>query len=255
MEAELKTSNEQLAVLRAADEAAAVAAAAAAVEHEALVKAKADLDAIQAETLALKAAHDKAFKAVILKLDDVQTKASHVDELQAEVDELKKEKEDNANKISELEVEILEVKEGQEKAEDDRAIALQRIKELEDQLFKSIAATEQALEAAAVKATEGARAVEELKAKHESDLKAAADAQAAILARVEALQVQLAAAQAAHEQARLSAEAADEAHAQNVKELESGHTDKQNELIGEIKRITAELEVRSFVSHPFAIDS
>jgi hypothetical protein len=53
------------------------------------------------------------------------------------------------------------------------------IKELEDQLFKASAATEQALQTATAKAAEGARAVEELKAKHESDLKAGADAQAA----------------------------------------------------------------------------
>ena len=38
-ELEIKASDEQLAVLRAADERAVVAAAAAAVEHKALVKA------------------------------------------------------------------------------------------------------------------------------------------------------------------------------------------------------------------------
>jgi hypothetical protein len=59
--------------------------------------------------------------------------------------------------------------------------------------------------------------------------------------------------QAAHEQQRLSAEAAAEAHRQKAKELESSHVDKPNELSEEIRRIAVELRVRDLARNSVAI--
>ena len=229
--------------LRAANESAAVAAAAAAVEHGALIKAKADLDAIQLEAEALRTSQAQAIDAANLKIRDLESKAARVEVLQAELEELKKEKEENATKLSELEVEILELKENQESAEDERGKSLLRIKEMEEELSKAISATQKVVEEAKVKAEESASATEALKTKHGEQLKAAVEEHAAIVARLEALQADLAGAQAAHEQAQADALAAAESHARKLEEAENIHLGKQNDLHAEIKRITAELEV------------
>jgi hypothetical protein len=54
---------------------------------------------------------------------------------------------------------------------------------------------------------------------------------------------------------RLSAEAAAESHGQKVKELESSHVDKQNELSEEMRRIAVELRVRDLARNSVAIYS
>jgi len=65
-----------------------------------------------------------------------------------------------------------------------------------------------------------------------------------VVAQLEALQKELAASQAAHEQAKADIQAATKDHAHNLSEAEQVHLGKQNELAEEIKKVTAELEVR-----------
>ena len=72
---------------------------------------------------------------------------------------------DNANKISELEVEILELKESQEKADDEHGVFLARIKVLEGELAKAIAATQEAVDNATAKDSGHLQHVAEVKKK------------------------------------------------------------------------------------------
>ena len=55
-----ETSRREIDALKAASSESADASAAAAIEHEALLKARADLEAIKSETAALTAAHEAA---------------------------------------------------------------------------------------------------------------------------------------------------------------------------------------------------
>jgi chromosome segregation ATPase len=243
LEIEVRDTREKLEVIQAESASADASAASAAVEHEALLEARAALDAIQAEAEALKAAQAQAQAEISQKLQALESKAVLVDSLEAQLTLLRKEKEDNANKLSELEVEILELKESQDAAEDERNRLLGKIQSLESELSSALAATQQAIDDAVGKVEENANASEALKAKHAEDLKAAKDELSEVVARLEAIQAELSAAHAARAQMEAAAEAAAEEHTRNIEELEQTHLGVQNELSNHIHKITADLEV------------
>lgn len=98
--------------------------AAAAVDRAALLKANDTLNQIKVETEATAALHAQQvseYEQTIASLNSHVTIAEKsVETLRTECDALKKEREETSQKISELEVEILELKESLEKAEDEK---------------------------------------------------------------------------------------------------------------------------------------
>jgi predicted nucleic acid-binding Zn-ribbon protein len=150
--------------------------------------------------------------------------------------DLRAEKEDAVAKLSEIEVEVLELKESQETVEDDRAKTAARIAALEKELSDAVAATQQAIDNALAKEAEHVSQADGLKASHESELKAITDAHTETTSQLEKLKAELEAALATHQ-------AATEEHGRKLGEAEDGYVKKQTELSDEIRRITTELEV------------
>ncbi|KAF5384927.1 hypothetical protein D9615_001404 [Tricholomella constricta] len=211
-------------------------------EHEALLKAQADLKAIAAETEDLKISHAAALQESAAKLKDVEANAALVENLAAQIAALKEEKEENSGKLSELEIEILELKESQEATEDERERLLALVKTLEEEVLKATATTQQAHEDARAKEAEVAAQVEELQITQAAALQAASEEQNNLKISLHTLKAELAAALAANEQAKVDALASMEEHARKLEEAGRAHTDKQGELSEHIKRITVELE-------------
>lgn len=242
MEAEVKTAKSDLNVLQAAHDAASSSAASAAqVDRDALVNAKVDFDAAVAEAKTLKAAQTAALDEATAKLREYEAKAAGAEALEKELARLNV---DNANKISELEVEILELKESQEKADDEHGVFLARIKVLEGELAKAIAATQEAVDNATAKDSGHLQHVAEVKKAHDEELKTLSEEQAKVVAQLEALQKELEASQAAYQKAISEAQIATEDHALKLSEAEQLHLRKQADLAEQIKEVTTELEVR-----------
>jgi chromosome segregation ATPase len=244
LEAEISASKESLNALQSSQpDAAAEAALAAAVEHEALLKAQENFSAIEAEIQQLKAAHTQALEDAHAKIEAAEGKAGLVEGLDAQLVGLRAEKEDAVTKLSEIEVEVLELKESHETAEDDLAKAAASISSLEQQLAQALAATQQAIDDATAKETEYTSKADEAKAVHDSELKAASEAHAQTVSQLEALKTELEAALASHEETKAAAHAAVEEHTRLLGEAEEGYLKKQSELSDEVRRITMELEV------------
>jgi len=242
-------TKESLNTLRVAHTSASSdAATAAQIDRDSLVNAKADLEALIAEREVLKAAHSAALRDATTKLDGYQSKAANVETLEKDLLELKADKEEAAAKLSELEVEILELKESQEKAEDEHGQALSRIKLMEEELANAVAATQQAINDAAAKGSEHLQRAADIKNAHDVELTSIAEEQAKVVEHLEALKAELAASQAAHEQANFDAQVATEDHNRRLGEAEQLHLAKQGELMEQIQRISAELEVRGEMS-------
>jgi chromosome segregation ATPase len=249
LESEVVAAKENLEALRASHGSAlSEAAAAAAVEHEALIKAHADLTAIAAETQTLKITHAQASEEAMEKLKVIESKAARSEDLEVQLVELKAEKAENSHKLSELEIEVLELKESQEAIEEERKKSLAHLNSVEEALANAVTGTQQAIEDAKAKEVELARQAEDTRKLHGDELKAAADEHAKMVADLEALKAELAEAQAAYEQANADAHAAIEDHARKLDEAEKGYLSKQTELSDEIQRITTEFEVSLFLS-------
>jgi len=239
LETQVRSSKETLEIMQSTSSTETERMA---MEHEALLNAQADLMAIAAETAALKAAHAAALQESEAKREELVAKAALVDDLHAQVAGLKEEKEENSGKLSELEIEILELKESQEAAEDGRERSLARVKTLEEEVFKAIAATQQAHEQAKEKEVAVAAQVADIQKAHVAAFEAAFEEQERLSASLEALKAELAAALAANDQAKAEALASVEEHARKLEEAELAHADKQGELSEQIRRITVELE-------------
>ncbi|KZP10531.1 hypothetical protein FIBSPDRAFT_801088 [Athelia psychrophila] len=243
LEAETVAVKDNLAKLQVSyDSTTSDATAAAQVDHEALLKARADLEAIATATEALKTAHSSALHEATTKLREQEQKVASVEALETELSELKAQKEETSNKLSELEIEILELKESQDQAEDAHSHSLAKVKNLEDALATALAATQQAIDSAVEKDTEHTQRASDLNSTHQSALEAIREEQAKVSASLEALKEELAVAQAAHEQAKAGAVTASEDHTRQIGELEQLHSAKQEELSEQITKVTAELE-------------
>jgi chromosome segregation ATPase len=239
LEGDLLTTKERLNTLQATSDAAFSAAKKATVTEEELLKANADLKAMGEETQTLKA----VYTDLGIKLKEFEEKEALSETMKAELVALKTEKEQSASKLSELEVEILELKDNQEAGEDERGKLLTRLKSLEGELAEAISATERSIEDAKVKDEEYARQSADAKKLHEDALKTASDEQAKVIADLEALRMDLSVAQAAHERAKAEANSAMEELTNKLNEAELLHLKKQNNLSEEVKKLTAEVEV------------
>jgi len=159
---------------------------------------------------------------------------------------LREEKEEIVGKLSELEVEILEMKESQELAEDQREQSLSRIKATEEELQRATSAKQQAIDEAKAKEADHIALLDEIKNLHHEALDAASKERTEAVVALEALKEELATSLAAQEQAKVDAQAALEEHGHKLEEIEEVHKSRETELSDEIKRITSELEVRIY---------
>jgi conserved oligomeric Golgi complex subunit 6 len=235
LEMEVSASKEQLEALKVST--ASEASTAAAAEREALLKAHTD------EIEALKLAHAEALHVMEGNIKDLGDKAAAVDELNAALTRLKEEKEETVGKLSELEVEILELKESQELAEDQRAQSLVRINAVEEELLRATSAKQQAIDEAKANEMEHVSQFDDIKKHHHEALEEASEERTRVVTALEALKVELATSAAAQERAQIDAQATLEEHARKLEEVEQVHKSQQTELSDEIKRITTELEV------------
>ncbi|KAH7870750.1 uncharacterized protein C8R40DRAFT_1162989 [Lentinula edodes] len=246
LQEQIQTQGNDLALLKVNVSQSAEDSQAASLEHEALLKAQADFSAIQEETAALKVAHNTALEEVLAKSHAVEEglkeKTISFEALVAQIAEMKAEKEENANKVSELEIEILELKESQETAEDERSTFALKIQALEEELAKAHAAAQGIEDDYKAKEAESSARAEQISASHENAVQAATQAQAELVTQLETLKAALNEAKADNEHARAEASASTDAHSAALQEAEQNYLNKQSEMSAEIQRITAELE-------------
>jgi len=226
--------------------------AAAEVDQQSLVKTRENLEAIKAETAALKAAQDEALEAANAKISALEREASRAEALATEIATLRTEKEETSNKLTELEVEILELKDTQASAEEEGERGKAQINALCDEVTAAAAATEKAVQEATAKETAAAEHLEKVKTQHE-------EAIAVVLKEIKKLTEQLHASQADVDELRNNLGAAKEAaasaaeeHARQLAEAEEAHQARLDEQTAELERISAELAVRALAElHAF----
>ncbi|KAI6008333.1 hypothetical protein F5J12DRAFT_937441 [Pisolithus orientalis] len=196
------------------DQSSTEAAAAAQAERESFLRAKADLDA----------------------------RASEVASLTALIEALKAEREENAHRISELEVEVLELKESQENAEDERNKLITSLKKAEADLGQAHSALEGQIQDANAKEEESAREIADLQQAYEEKIALLEDDLASAIAEIADVKNQLAAVNVSYEEMKKETETAAEEHERQLEESERSYLSKHIEFSEEIKRLSAELE-------------
>ena len=250
LESEIASSRSELEALRASSQlASSDAAAAAAVEREALLKARADLEAITAEVAALKPAHTAVLDELHQKLSSAEEKAKEVERLEVELIGLKREKEDAANRISELEVEVLEAKDAIEEAEDAKTRAESKTKGLEDELAKAKVGSTGALEE---QEKSFLAQLDEAKKGHEARVAELQQEQDKSRSQLVTLEGELANARAGLEKAVQEQRLVAEEHAVNLQSLEQSNQQALDTLNAELQRIRNELEVSGTWSSRFS---
>ncbi|KAI0094774.1 hypothetical protein BDY19DRAFT_982152 [Irpex rosettiformis] len=242
LETDVKAAKENLELLRSSSgEASEAAATAAAVEHEALLKAKTDLEGIREEIEALETVHAKTLAEAQAKVESLEESAARSVALEAQLAELKAENDDKANKVSELEVEILELREEQEKVEEERATTLGKIKELEEEAKKAAAVMKAAVEAAQIKEEELSQSSSSAATAHAEEIQKANEEYEKLSAQLQAVQDELNTALVAIESAKAEAAAAAEEQSARLEVIESTHKAREAELQEEIQKVSAEL--------------
>lgn len=166
--------------------------------------------------------------------------------LASQVTALKAEKEETATKVSELEIEILELKEAQEALEDERDQLKNVIKSLEGNLAQAQSNIAKASQDFKTAEEQHTVIVEELRLKHVEELGAAAEKHSQVVELLQSVQGSLESANLELEKARSAADQAEEAHKLKLLEVEQAYMMVQNELTEKIATITAELEVSVF---------
>lgn len=205
-----------------------------------MLKARADLEAISIEAAALKSSHTAALDELHQKLSSAEEKAKEVERLKAELAGLKEEKEDAANRISELEIEVLEAKDAVEEAEDAKARAESITKGLEDELAMAKVASTDALED---KERSLLAQLDEAKKEHEVHVAKLQQEQDKLLSQLTTLEGELADAQAAQEKAAQEQQLVAEERAAKLQSLEQSNQQALDALNTELQRIKNELEV------------
>ncbi|KAF8912998.1 hypothetical protein CPB84DRAFT_499192 [Gymnopilus junonius] len=242
LEAALVASKKQIEHLESNSAVAQSSAAeAASVEHDALLKVQADFKTISDESEALKVTHTKALQDAENTIADLRSEVESVKEWEAQVTSLKAEKEENANKLSELEVEILELKETQEGLEDTRDQLQRQIAAQEDQLAKSAVAAGSAAEAASQKESAHAQQLETLVQECKKDLEAAAVRHSEVVASLEALKTELAEAVAAKEGSEQEISEREKRHSSALAEVEQQHASQLTDLESRLEKTLQEL--------------
>ena len=205
-----------------------------------MVKAHADLETASIEAAALKSAHAAALDELHQKLSSAEEKAKEVGRLEAELAGLKGEKKDAANRISELEVEVLEAKDSVEEAEDAKARAESMTKGLEAELAKAKVASTGALED---KEKNLLAQLDEVEKEHEVRVAKLQQEQDKLLSQLTSLEGELADSRAALEKAVQEQQLVTEEHAAKLQSLEQSNQQALDALGTELQRIKNELEV------------
>lgn len=253
LQADIVAAHENFDSLRSSsDQSSAEAAAAAQMEREAFLRAKADVETVTAELNSLRAAHDRALQEATVRSSESQQRVTEAIALTTQIGELKAEREESAAKISELEIEILELKESQENAEDQHKRALDRLQKLEAELTAAVAATQQVLRDAEARDAESTQKAADVALLHADEVQIIRSDLTKAVSEAEALKTELAAAHLAHNETKAAAHASAEEHEQEMEEAEQSYLSKHIELSEEIKRLTAELEVRMTVGYESA---
>jgi chromosome segregation ATPase len=244
LQTEVDESRRALEALRADHANDSDIIATAEMDRQALVKARADLEAIKTETAALNVAQTEALDAATAKINALEDQASRAEALTAEIDSLHAGKEETSNKLSELEIEILELKEARDLAEEERGKREAQIDALHGRVAAAGAAADEAVQEAAAKESAAALHLEEVKKQHEAalalvveDSKQLTEQLRTYQAKIDELHNNLGDVNAA------AANAAAE-HARRFAEAQQAHQTRQNELAAEIEKISAELAVR-----------
>lgn len=240
MEEQASSSQESLEALRAS---ASSDANIASTEHEELLTAREDLKTIAAERDTLKLTHAQALNEAQVKQAALETKVTMADDLLIQVDNLKMEKEENAGKLSELEVEILELKETLEKLEYERDASLGTVNSLEKQLAVATSATQQASEETKTQAADFAAQIDDIRNLHKEQVDVASEDHVKVVASLEALKVELADVVAAKDLLEAEALATEDMNARKLEELVQLHATEKAGLLEEIRSITTTLQV------------
>lgn len=241
----MSSSKETVEVLEKSGAAAASSAAeAASVEREALLKAQADFKAISEEVEAMKLSHTTALKDSMSQIAELREKSSVTATLEAQIASLKAEKEETANKLSELEIEILELKETQEGLEDARDTLQKRIATLEDDLAAAAVTSGLAAEAASSKEAEHAQMVEALIGEHKKELELDSVRFAQLTATFEALQKEHSEALVLYEQSKRNLVDSEGRHASELTALKDAQVAQQAAQAAELEKVLKELEVK-----------
>lgn len=166
-----------------------------------------------------------------------------IDGLQVHLTTLLVEKEENANKVSELEVEILELKENQEGHEDVRDALQTQVDELLRKLADADATVGVAAEAAAKKDAEYSDKLKELSVEHEQELEASAARVAEITTSLDDLRTEYDEIVASLQKAKKDAVTEAEQHNLKTVEAEKAHADALAGLSTQLEEVSRDLNV------------
>jgi conserved oligomeric Golgi complex subunit 6 len=245
LEAKVDERMKSLESLRADHANDADIIAAAERDRQSLVEARAELEAMETKTTALKAAQAEALDAATAKISSLELQASRAEALATEIADLRAGKEGTSNKLSELEVEILEIKEARDLAEEERTNSKAQINTLREEVATTTAAAEKTVEEAAAKQSAATEHLEEVKKQHEAALALVVEESKKLTDQLHALQAEINRLRNNLEASDAAAASAAEEHAGRLAEAEQAHKARQDELKAEIERISVELAVRS----------
>lgn len=195
----------------------------------------------------LKQAQSLALEEERAKIATLGAKAQEVESLTSQLVSLQSEKEETATKVSELEIEILELKEAQEVLEDERDQLKKIIQTLENSLSQAKNENSQAAEDRKATDKRHMAVVEDLEKKHAGELVEAAEEHAQVSGLLQVTQRSLEAANMELEKAKKTAGDAEEAHKLKLLEVEQAYMVVQNGLTERLASTSAELEVSSFI--------
>lgn len=208
---------------------------------------RADLKANLEETEALKVSHAKTVEDLEAQISKLEDKLAAEETSKTQLTTLKAEKEEAAHRISELEVEVLELKEAQDILEDTQNSLQKRVKELDQELADAKAAATLANDNAKMKETEFIEELREMTAKHEKVLEDEAARFTLVTTSLKNLQAEYAEALASHEQAKQELVDQGTKHLADVKDLEKVHADAISSLSSQLEQVSRELNVRRHV--------
>ena len=245
LEAQVYESRKTLEALRADHASDSDIIAAAEGDRQALVETRADLEAMKAETSALKAAQAEALEAATAKIGALELQASSAEGLATEIATLRAEKERTSNKLSELEVEILELKEAHDLAVEERRNSETQINSLREEVATAAEAAKKAVQEAAEKQSAAAEQLEEVKRQHELALARVMEESKKLAEQLHASQAEVDGLRNDLEVVNVAAASAAKEHVRQLEEAEQAHKARHDELTAKIERISAELAVRS----------
>jgi len=244
LELELSSTKENLVTLQTShDAAASEAATAAAADKEALFKVHSELEAIMAETEQLKQVQISASDEAQKKIEMLEKGAQEAGSFQVQLNALNTEKEETATKVSELEIEILELKEAQEVLEDERDQLKNTIKTLQGSFDQSQHDITKAAEDLKTAESRHEATLGDLQYKHAEELVEAAKKHTQVSQTLQAVQRDLEATNLELDKAKKAAVDAEEVYKLKSLEVEQAYMAVQNELTERIASVSQELEV------------